>query len=141
MLVFVETSAAKLCQVRLLKRLKLRHCIYGSLSVHCIPIVKIACLFAQELLQDSLLLPSVAQREGILDGFLGTPAPGLGVQHSAIIASYQVITLLVHLWIPRHVPVQQYSRAFPISKAQHMYTFSAHSAQRLGYPHDSQITP
>ena len=67
----------------------------------------ITCLFAQELLQDGLLLPSVAQREGILDSFLGTPAPGLCIQHSAIIASYQVITLLVYLWVPGHVSAQQ----------------------------------
>ena len=76
---------------------------YVSASIR----LKIACLFAQELLQDGLLLPGVAQREGILDSFLGTPAPGLGIQHSAIIASYQVITLLVYLWVPGHVPAQQ----------------------------------
>lgn len=61
-------------------------------------------LFPEKLLQHYCLLPGVAQRMGTLGGLQGTSAPRLGVQDSAIIACYQVITLPIHLRVPRHVP-------------------------------------
>ena len=61
-------------------------------------------LFPEKLLQHHGLLPGVAQRVGTLGRFQGTSAPRLGIQDSAVIARYQVITLSVHLGISRHIP-------------------------------------